>query len=352
MARRDLVELVLHRRGESVVDQPPEVLLEQAGNGERHPRRHQRAALLVDVAAVLDGLDDRPVRRRPADAQFLERLDQRRLRVAGRRRGVVTVGCQLLGIDTLALCQVGQPALGVVGLTACLLVEALDVGLEETGERDGAATGAENHLLARACGARDPQRQRRAARIVHLRGHRALPDQLVEPELVGVQLTVQLARRLEHIAGRADRLVRLLRVLHLAGVLARRRVHVLLAVQLASLVARGVDGRLRQCRRVGTHISDVAVLVQPLRDAHRALGREAQLAAGLLLQRRRHERRVRPTGVRLLLNGGDLELRTAQSRGQRTRVGFVQDENLVGLLQLHQASRSRDPSPPSCRRRC
>ena len=106
----------------------------------------------------------------------------------------------------------------------------------------------------------------------------------------------------ERVAGGPDGLVGLLRVLHLAGVLPRRRVHVLLAVELAGLVARGVDGRLRQRRRVGTHIGDVAVLVQPLRDAHRALGGEPQLAAGLLLQRRGHERRVRPAGVGLLLD--------------------------------------------------
>ncbi len=200
--------------------------------------------------------------------EIFQRLDQRGLGVAGGRRRGVPVGGQILGVDTLPLGQVRQPALGVVGLTACLLVEALDVGLEETGERDGAAAGAEHDLLARAGGSGDPQRQRGAAGVGHLRGDGALPDQFVEPELVGVELRVQLAGGLEHVTGGADGLVGLLRVLDLAGVLARRRVHVLLAVELAGLVARGVDGRLRQRGRVGTHVGDVAVLVQPLRDAH------------------------------------------------------------------------------------
>ena len=62
VAGRDLVEFVLHRRGEVVVDQPAEVLLEQSGDGERHPRRNQRAALLVDITTVLNGLDDRRIR--------------------------------------------------------------------------------------------------------------------------------------------------------------------------------------------------------------------------------------------------------------------------------------------------
>ena len=64
------VEFVLHRSGEVVVDQSPEVLLQQADNSERDPRRHQRAALLVDVPAILDCLDDRRIRRRPADSQI------------------------------------------------------------------------------------------------------------------------------------------------------------------------------------------------------------------------------------------------------------------------------------------
>ena len=128
--------------------------------------------------------------------------------------------------------------------------------------------------------------------------------------------------------------MRLLGVLDLPGVLPRGRMHVLLAVQLACLVARGIDRRPRQRRGVGTHISDVAVLVEPLGDAHRALRREPQLAAGLLLQRRRHERRIGPPGVGLLLDRRHRKLGTAQARRQRARTGFVEDQHLVGLLEL------------------
>ncbi len=58
----DLVELVLHGGGEVVIHQAAEVLFQQTGHRERHPGRHQRAALLVDVAAVLNRLDDRGIR--------------------------------------------------------------------------------------------------------------------------------------------------------------------------------------------------------------------------------------------------------------------------------------------------
>ena len=124
----------------------------------------------------------------------------------------------------------------------------------------------------------------------------------------------------------------LLGVLDLAGVLPRRRVDVLRPVQLPGLRARGVDGRLRQRRGVGTHVGDVAVLVQPLRDAHGALGGEPQLAAGFLLQRRRHERGVGLARVRLLLHRADGQRLAAQPGGQGARSGLVEDQHLVGLL--------------------
>ena len=142
----------------------------------------------------------------------------------------------------------------------------------------------------------DLHRDRLAAGVGHLRGDGALPDQFVERVLVAVELALHLAERAEAVAGGTDRLVRLLRVLDLPVVVARRVGNRLGAVELARLVARRGDRRLRQRRRVGAHVGDVAVLVQALGDAHRVLRREAQLAARLLLERRGHERR-RPGGA-------------------------------------------------------
>ena len=82
---RDPVEVVLHPRGEVVVDEPAEMLLEQGDDGEREERRYERRAALEDVAAVEDRAEDRGIRRRPADAELLERPHERRLGVAGRR---------------------------------------------------------------------------------------------------------------------------------------------------------------------------------------------------------------------------------------------------------------------------
>ena len=118
-----------------------------------------------------------------------------------------------------------------------------------------------------------------------------------------------LGRGAEAVPGRADGLVRLLGVLDLAGVDARGVRDVGGAVQLGGLLAGGGDRGLGQRCRVGAHIGDVAVLVQPLRHRHGVLGREAELARGLLLQRGGAERRVRRAAVGLALDAGDGEAR-------------------------------------------
>src|SRR5699024_6034375 len=149
----------------------------------------------------------------------------------------------------------------------------LDVGLEEAGEGDGSAGGGEGgRAVAGVVGAGlagDPDAHGGAAGVGHLGGDGALPDQLVEAVLLGVEHTVQLAGGGEGLAGGADGLVRLLRVLDLARVLPRRGRDVVAAVQLRGLRTGGGDAGLRQGRRVSTYVGDVAVLVQPLREAHR-----------------------------------------------------------------------------------
>ena len=133
--------------------------------------------------------------------------------------------------------------------------------------------------------------------------------------------------------------MRLLGVLRLAGVSPRRIRQVRLAVQLTDLRPGGSERGVRQRRRVGPHVGDVAVLVQPLCGRHAHGRRHAQLAARLLLQRRGHERRGRTTGVRLALHRVDrdrsFEQRSAQPRGgglieqHRIRVG-----QLPGLIEV------------------
>ena len=102
VARRDAVEVVLHARGELVVDEASVVLLEQLRDREGGERRHERRSLLEHVAAVEDRAHDRRVRRRPADAAVLERLHEARLGVAGGRARLVAVRPELGGLERLA----------------------------------------------------------------------------------------------------------------------------------------------------------------------------------------------------------------------------------------------------------
>ena len=331
-AGRDLVELVLHGRGEVVVHQRGERRLEQADDGECDPAGHQGTAPRVDVAAILDGLDDRRVRRRAPDTEVLHLLHQRRLGVAGGRIRGVAFGGDVRDGQVVALVQPRELLLGVVRHVAAVrLAGHLHIGLEETGERDGAAGCGELARRAVVGGSGDGHLHRGSPCIRHLGGDGALPDQLVELELLGVQLTVQLARRGESLASGADGLVRLLRILGLPGVLTRRIRDVVAAVELHGLRAGGLDARCRQRGGVGTHVGDVAVLVQALRDAHGAVRGVVELTSGLLLERGRHERRVRAPGVGLLLHPGDGHGGLGEPVGELSGTGLVDDDDGVAL---------------------
>ena len=94
-ALRDLVEIVFEGGREVVVDKAFEVRLEQSHHRERDPGRHEGRPLLVHVPAVLDGADDRRVRRRTPDPQLFQCLHQRGFGVSGGWVGGVPVGTQL-----------------------------------------------------------------------------------------------------------------------------------------------------------------------------------------------------------------------------------------------------------------
>src|SRR5690606_855928 len=187
------------------------------------------------------------------------RLDEARLGVARRRRGLVPLGGDLLGRERVALGDVGQPGLGVVAVAVALDVATLLVRGEEAAEGDDGARGAEGGVTADGDRRRQAARRRRAARVGHLGGDGALPDQLVQLELVARELARHLTRGAERVTGGTDRLVRLLRALGGLAVDARLLRDVLGAVQLGRLPARGRDGLPRQRRGVGAHVRDAAV---------------------------------------------------------------------------------------------
>ena len=207
---------------------------------------------------------------------------------------------------------------------------------------DGAG-GAELDGLAGARVGRDPKRHRLPLRVLHLGRDRAHPDQLVESVLVGGELRAHVLRRAEAVARGADRLVRLLRVLDLPLVAARLGRNVVGAEERGHLLARGRERRLRQRRRVGAHVRDVAVLVQALRDPHRRLRGVTELAARLLLQRRGHERRARAADVRLSLDARNLEGGALEPVGEPTRSLLVELARLAAELPVGPEVAARSP---------
>src|SRR5947207_11711147 len=125
------------------------MLLEQRDDREREERRDERRSLLEDVAAVENRADDRRVRRRTADAEFLERAHERGLGVARRRVRLMSLRIELLELDCVALRHVRQAPLVLFALDRAFVgVTALLVGREEAAEGDDRARRAELRLLA------------------------------------------------------------------------------------------------------------------------------------------------------------------------------------------------------------
>jgi len=208
LARRDAVEVVFHTGGEGVVDQIGEMNLEQADHSEGGERRHEGGALLPDVAAVLDGGDDRGVGGRSADAHLLEGLDERRLGVAGRRLGGVVLDLEPVDVEDIAGGEGGQAHLAVLQI-ALRVVGPLHVGPQEPGELDDLARGRELGVLPGRARGRGAQAHLHAPApgVGHLGGDRALPDQVVQCPLVGPELRRHLVGGAEAVTGGPDGLV-------------------------------------------------------------------------------------------------------------------------------------------------
>ncbi len=299
------------------------MVLEQADHRERHPGGDQGVALLPHVTPVLDRLHDGRVGGRPPDAQLLEPFHQRRLGVASRWGGGVVPGLEVWGGQPVALGHGRQDGLAVLQLGG-RVVGALDVGPQVAREGDGAPRGGPLGVGAVARRRADAHGHAPAAGVGHLGGDGPLPDELVEAQVVAPQLGAQRVRGAEALARRADGLVGLLGVLHLAVVEPGRVRQVLGAVELADLAAGGGQRRLRQVERVGAHVGDVAPLVEPLGHPHHLGGRQPQLAPALLLQRRGHERRLGRAAERLLLHAAHGEAGAVEGGLQAPGGGLVE----------------------------
>src|SRR5690606_10793682 len=273
LAAADRVELVLHPGGEVVVHVLGEVAGEELAHGAADVGRAEAPAFQLHVLAEQQGGDDRGVGGRTADAVLLQRLDQAGFGEARRWLGEVLRGGNRFQGDPVAGLHGRQLAALVLGVGGAL-VAALLVHRQEP------------RIDHRRAG--HPERMLTAGRQVdgngierggdHLAGDRALPDQLVEP----ARIIVQVARDLRRSAQRRSRTHRLVGLL---GVLGLRLVEIrLVRDRTGAVITRNDVADLGQClarqvHRVGSHVADQAngtflaqrhALVQLLRDLHGA----------------------------------------------------------------------------------
>ena len=330
-AARDHVERLFHRGREVVVDEVREVLFEQVRDRERRPRGHERGALAPDVAARLDRLDDRGVRRRPADTALLELLHEARFGVARRRLGLVADGCELGARRRRAFDDRRQARLA---LDLVVFVDVFDVRASPAEEVVRLARGPERHLLTVRRRRAEADGHLPSSRVDHLAGDRAHPDQLVETVRVTVELAAHLFGAADLVARGPDGFVRFLRVLDLAAVRARLVGKVVVAVLPANGAARGGDRLLRQVRAVGSHVRDVALFVQPLGDGHRARRGEPKLPARLLLQCRGREGRARSFVERIRIHARDPEGDVPEPRREALGRVTVEEHDVAAIGEL------------------
>src|SRR5437773_5530843 len=332
LAPGDAVEIELHARGESVVDDVREVLLQEVGDDEAGVFRHERAALLADVLAAGEGRDRRRVRRGAVDAVLLERLHQRGLGVAGRRLREVLRRVETEELQILARCDLGQRSDLLLGL-----IGALGVHADESVEGHAPSVRAQHVWSGVDVEPRVLEPRRR-----HLRRERALPDERVQLELVRLQELLHVGRRAREVRG-TDRLVRLLGALRARLVMTRLLERVLGAELLGDDVLGLMQSALGHVQGVGPHIGDESdrhlaerdALVELLREDHRALHREAELARRVLLKRRRGERRRGVPRALVLLEALDDVLRVRERRPMLVgRLAGV-DVELVALVLDH-----------------
>src|SRR5690348_15227634 len=222
LAFLDFVKLVFEARGEADVEDVLETLDEQVADFFAEERGGELPLILVHVFALNDGGNNRGVSGRPADALFLEFLDERRFGVARRRLGEMLLGADFFEAQALAFGDARQAAAfrfgvvflrggsarGGVGGFALVFVFARSlIGGEVAVEFLDGAAGAEKIV---AGGDVDGGLVEDSGN--HLRADEALPNHLVELEHVFVEIALDAIGRARDIGG-PDGFVGFLRLL-------------------------------------------------------------------------------------------------------------------------------------------
>ena len=317
----DQIQLLLHMGGELHVDDVLEPVHHQARHHLAERRGPEAFFLFHHVVAVLDGRDDAGIGGGPAHALFLHGPHQRGLGIAGGRRGEMLLRANGLELQRLSLSEVRQGRLDFLLLVVLsLFVEGGEAGKFEAlvvgPEHILPALGLDGHVVVEGAG--------------HLRGGEAVPDQLIEPELVLVEVGPYPLRVQLDITG-PNGLVGILR--GGLGLVAVGLAVVILAAPAAQDIVLGRRQRLfGDSLGVGTHIGDEAhgahagnlhAFIELLRQRHGALGRHAQLPGRLLLQGGGDKRRRRGAPLLAALDALHLEGLPPAGVGDSLNLGFA-----------------------------
>ena len=120
----DFIELFFEPGREVVFDIFAEEVFQESNDDAAAVIRDEAVLIHGDVIAFAQLLQDRRIRRRPADAELFELLDQRRFRIARRRFGEVLIGFAIVNVDRFALLQLRQTAVFfVLFIVAAFLIE-------------------------------------------------------------------------------------------------------------------------------------------------------------------------------------------------------------------------------------
>ncbi len=331
----DLVELSFHAGSERDVEDVGELVDHDLGHGLAERRGSEATLLEEHVTAIDQYRDDGRVGGWAPDAESFELLHQTGFTEARRRFGEVLPRNDFAERYVFLRLEHGERLLiferAPIALLVCLAIEG-----EEALELDDAPGRAKEILAEVEVDGRGVEDSRR-----HLGSHEALPDELVELELIGREVALDVLRPARWVGG-SHRLVRVLGV-RLTGlsVQASRRSEEILAEERLQVVARLTRSAFRDARGVGTHVrdepdgalgADVDALVEHLRDAHRALGTEADLLGGFLLHGTRSEWRSRILAALASADVGDRErLSPLEVREDRLRLALVGDLRLLTL---------------------
>ena len=235
VAVRDPVEFSLESCREGIVHEVGEVLDQPVRHQFPDPLGPKTPLLQGDVAALLNRRDDRRVRRRAADTQFLQFAHQTRLPVSRRRLREM--------LDHLRVGETQSVAFGKLGDETVVVLARLRRGHARVAV-EAHDPSARPHLEAVALGRHGG---RQVLRTRHLTSHELSPDEIVESPLLRRQRTQ--ARRQPPDVRRTDRLVRFLRC-RLAGVHRRPRREVILAVLAFDVFTHRAHRGARQIRRI------------------------------------------------------------------------------------------------------